>query len=282
MKPKGDVFERIKTEPLAGKRRQVAKYILDNYVEASFLTAAELAERVRVSEPTVIRLAYDLGFQGYPQLKDALQEEVQAQLTTVQRLRRSRKQVQKQALAIQSLIAEMSNLDSLVHAVDVRELKRIAKRLATADKIIVVGYKMSSVLAEYLHMALKKSVDNTVVVTQATGLFQEELMFAGSDSVVVGISFPRYTRSVVEDFRQARQRGIRTVAITDSELSPMFEHADHCLLAPCKSVSYIDAFGAAIALLCAIATEVSIATGESLLERLACVEELWKENELYF
>ncbi len=282
MKPKGDVFERIKTEPLTGKKRQVAKYILDNYIEASFLTAAQLAERVQVSEPTVIRLAYDLGFRGYPELKDALQEKVQVQLTTVQRLRRNPQRVSNKSPAIQSLIAEAGNLDSLVHSVNVREVKRVVARLVAADKVIILGYKMSSVLAEYLHMALKNSVDNTVAVTEATGLFQEELVFAGPQSVVVGISFPRYTRAMIRDFRQAREEGIRTVAITDSELSPLVEHADHCLLAPCRAVSYVDAFAAAIGLLCAIATEVSIAAEEQLIGRLAKLEELWEEDELFF
>jgi len=282
MKPKGDVFERIKTQPLTGKKRQVAKYILDHYVEASFLTAAQLAERVRVSEPTVIRLAYDLGFSGYPELRDALQEEVQAQLTTVQRLRRSRRRSRDRSPALQSLSAELDNLDALVHSIDIRELRRVAKRLVTADKIIVLGYKMSSVLATYLHRALKESVDNTVAVTEATGLFQEELVFAGPESVVVGISFPRYTAAVVHDFRQAKVRGVRTVAVTDSELSPRGEHADHRLLAPCQAVSYVDAFAAAIGLLCAIATEVSVASEEKLVERLAALEDLWKENDLFF
>lgn len=280
MKPTGDVFERIRVEPLAGKKRHVAKYILDNYIEASFLTAAQLAERVGVSEPTVIRLAYDLGFGGYPELRDALQQEVQAQLTTIQRLRRNRRS-SNQALVIRSLVTEAQNLEVLLHSVNVRAVKQVVRRLVAADKVIVLGYKMSSVLAEYLHLALKKSIDNTVAITDATGLFQEELVFAGEKSVVVGISFARYTRAAVQDFRQAHQLGIQTVAITDSELSPLVEHADHCLLAPSKAVSYVDGFAAAIGLLCAIATEVSIATEQLLIDRLARVEDLWEENQLF-
>ena len=280
MRAKGDVFEQIRTQPLTGKKRQVAKYILDNYVEASFLTAAQLAERVQVSEPTVIRLACDLGFRGFPELKDALQAEVQAQLTTVQRLRRARRKSSK-APAIRSLIAEGENLDLLLHSLDVRTLKRVAKRMIDAKKVIVIGYKMSSVLASYLSMALKKSIDNTVAITEATGRFQEELVFAGPESVVVAVSFPRYTAAVVRDFRQARKMGIQTVAITDSDLSPLVEHADHFLLVPCRAVSYVDAFGAAIGLLGAIATQVSVMTEDQLVERLAEVERLWEENELF-
>ena len=281
MEPVGGIFDRIRAKPLTGKKLQVAKYILDNYVEASFLTAAQLAERVQVSEPTVIRLASDLGYAGYPGLKDALQVKVQAQLTTVQRLRGSRRRNSARRPAIRSLITEAGSLDSLVHSVDVRALRQVVRRLVVADKVIVIGYKMSSVLAEYFRMSLKKSIDNTVAITEATGLFQEELAFAGSSSIVVGIAFPRYTRAIIRDFQQAREQRICTVAITDSELSPLVEHADHCLLAPCSAVSYIDAFAAPIGLLCAIATEVSIETQDELAERLAKIEELWKANEVF-
>ena len=280
MRAKGHVFELIRSMPLAGKKRQVAKYILDNFVEASFLTAAQLAEKVQVSEPTVIRLACDLGFSGFPELRDALQEEVQAQLTTVELLRRARRKSSKSP-AIRSLLAEAENLEVLLHSIDVRELKRVARLVVDADKVIVIGYKMAAVLADYLWMALKKSIDNTVAVTEATGRFQEELIFAGPKSIVLAISFPRYTAAVIRDFRQARQMGVQTVAITDSDLSPLVEHADHFLLAPCRAVSYVDAYGAAIGLLGAIATQVSMMTEERLLERLAKVERLWEENELF-
>ena len=282
MKPKGEVFERIKTEPITGKKREVAKYILDNYVEASFLTAAELADRVQVSEPTVIRLAYDLGFKGYPKLKDALQEEVQAQLTTVEQLRRSRRRLSERCPTMQSLTTEMKNLDALIHSIDVRDVRRVVKALVAADKIIILGYKTSGILAQYLHTALKKSLDNTVAVTEAAGLFQEELVFASSQSVVVGISFPRYTEPVVRDFKQAQDHGVTTVAITDSELSPLVQHADHYLLASCRAVSFVDAFAAAMGLLCSIATEVSIANESSLMGRLPKLEKLWEENGLFF
>ncbi len=59
-----DVLALIKSTPLSDKKKQVAKYIVDNYIEVAFLTAAELARRSSVSEPTVIRLAVDLGYTG--------------------------------------------------------------------------------------------------------------------------------------------------------------------------------------------------------------------------
>ena len=282
MKTTRDLFELIKSASLSEKKRQVAKYILDNYIEASFLTAAQLAERARVSEPTVIRLASDLGFRGYPALQDALQEKVQAQLTTVHRLRGSHRYASSKSLGVRSVVTEVKNLETLLQSFDVRQFKQVVKRLVEADKIIVVGYKMSSVLAEYLQMALKKSIDNTVVVTAPTGLFQEELVFSTERTVVVGISFPRYTRAVVRDFRLAHDQGTPTIAITDSELSPLIEYADLYLVAPCKAISFVDAFASAIAVLGALAVEVSVGTESDVLDRLSKLEALWEMDEVFF
>ncbi len=281
-KKQKDVLELIKSTPLSEKKRQIAKYILDNYTEASFLTAAELARRSSVSEPTVIRLAVDLGYAGFPELRSALQDKVQGKLTTLSRLKGSHRFKASKNPAIQSMVTDMSNLENTLHNINVRTLNRVVNRIVQADKVIILGYKMSSCLAQFLQMALKKSIDNTVAVTTSPGQFQEELVFTTERSVVISISFPRYTNAAVQDFRMAKQKGVATIVITDSELAPLIDHATDYLLARCDFVSYIDSFAAAMSLLCAIATAVSIKAETETLPRLEELEELWEENEVFF
>ena len=277
-----DVLALIKSTPLSDKKKQVAKYIVDNYVEAAFLTAAELARRSSVSEPTVIRLAVDLGYAGFPEMRSTLQDKVQGKFTTLSRLKGSHRFKASKNPAVQSLVTDMKNLENTLHNINARTLNRVVNRIAQADKVIILGYKMSSCLAQFFQMALKKSIDNTVAVTASTGLFQEELVFTTESSVVIAISFPRYTTAVVRDFRMAKQKGITTIAITDSELSPLVDHATDYLLARCDFVSYIDSFAAVMSLLCAIATAVSIKSEDETLPRLEELEELWEENEVFF
>lgn len=278
-----DVLALIKSTPLSDKKKQVAKYIVDNYIEAAFLTAAELARRASVSEPTVIRLATDLGFTGFPEMRNALQDKVQSKLTTLSRLKKgSRRFKSSRNPAIQSMVTDMKNLENTLHNLNVRTLNRVVNRLVQADKVIILGYKMSSCLAQFLQMALKKSIDNTVAVTANMGQFQEELVFTTESSVVIAISFPRYTTAIVRDFRMAKQKGVTTIAITDSELSPLVEYATDYLLAKCDFVSYVDSFAAAMSLLCAIATAVSIKLEDETLPRLEELEKMWEENEVFF
>ena len=59
---------------LSKSHKKIATYILDNYDQAVFMTAAELGKKVDISESTVGRFASGLGFEGYPEFQHALEE----------------------------------------------------------------------------------------------------------------------------------------------------------------------------------------------------------------
>ena len=68
---------------LSKGQRLLAAYITDHYDKAAFLTAAKLGEAVGVSESTVVRFAANLGYKGYPQFQNALQDMVKGKLDKV-------------------------------------------------------------------------------------------------------------------------------------------------------------------------------------------------------
>ena len=55
-------------------QKLLAGYITDYYDKAVFLTAAKLGETVGVSESTVVRFAVHLGYKGYPEFQQSLEE----------------------------------------------------------------------------------------------------------------------------------------------------------------------------------------------------------------
>ena len=71
---------------LSKGQKLLAAYITDHYDKAAFLTAAKLGERVGVSESTVVRFAVHLGYKGYPQFQQALEELVRGKLDSIQRM----------------------------------------------------------------------------------------------------------------------------------------------------------------------------------------------------
>ena len=67
-------------------QKKIARYIMESYDKAAFMTANRLGKNVGVSESTVVRFAVDLGFDGYPSMQKAMQEMVLNRLTSVQRI----------------------------------------------------------------------------------------------------------------------------------------------------------------------------------------------------
>jgi len=274
-----DLLGAIRRTRFPGKRARVAKYILDTHLEAAFLTAAEVANRVGVSEPTVIRFAMDLGYSGFTALQRALQDLIQQELTTVQRLRLQPRSLPGELPIIQSLWRDLRNIEESIESLDSDEAMRVVDRLADADRVLVVGLRMSAALAQYARLALKKSVPTVVAVTSGDGTFFEELVHTTERSLVVGLGFPRYARVTVDYLEAARAHGLPVVAITDSHLSPLAPLADHVLLARSRAMSYVDSFAAPIALIGALATALSLRTGDP--EQLEQLEQWWRTYRVF-
>ena len=57
------IYEKIPS--LSAGQRKVAEYILNNKDEFSYATLAKLSKDISVSETTVIRFAYSLGFDSF-------------------------------------------------------------------------------------------------------------------------------------------------------------------------------------------------------------------------
>ena len=85
---KQDLIEVLKNDydRFSKGQKEIARYIIENYDKAAFMTAGTLGKTVGISESTVVRFACALGYEGYPQLQKHLQELIKNKLTTVQRL----------------------------------------------------------------------------------------------------------------------------------------------------------------------------------------------------
>jgi len=284
LKAKTDIRSLIreKERQLVGKKRRIAKYILDNYVEAAFLTAAELAKRTGVSEPTVVRFAKDVGFKGYPELQDKIQNLVQRELTTVNRLKEYHRYLEdSENPSVKTLLMDLRNLEETLYNLDLERLEMVIEQIINADKIIIVSFLMFSPLAEHMKMVLRRVRDNVMATTSSPGLFYDELARSSKDSLVIGLSFPRYSRSIVECLQAAKKEGVTTVAITDSELSPLAEYADYLLLVKSRLISYIDSLTAPVSLIGAIGTALSLKLEQKTLKQLEKLEKLWKEYQVF-
>lgn len=263
-------------------QRRIMQYIVDNYEEAIFLTASQLARRVGVSEATVVRLAQALGFDGYPGMQKKFRKGLQDRLSTVTRLEHTVDHVRQIGdVVVKVLQEDIQNLSQTLRDFPLEIFERAVSDLQSAKRIFVIGLRGAHAPALTLATYLRFLGKEAHLLVPGHGEMWDILQGVGSSDLVVGISFPRYTQITLEVLEYARKKRARVGAITDSPLSPLARHAHWVLTAHCQLDSFIESFTAATSLVNALLTAMSIQSPGKTLRILREREALWEEKGVY-
>ena len=277
-----DMIDRLNQ---SGKRlskghRKIAQYIVEHYEKAVFMTASKLGESVGVSESTVVRFASAMGYEGYPQLQRSLQELVSHRLTANQRFEMSTEIDPREALNV-VLKSDVQNLRATMEQMDPSVFEDVVNRLLSAKSIYVMGLRSAAPLAQFMGYYLNYIFDNVHLVSSgATDVF-EEISKLQENDVLVGISFPRYSRRTLEAMRFARRCGAQVVAITDGPMSPLADMADATLTARTDMASFVDSLAAPLSLINALLVALGLHRKEALKEHFRQLESIWETYEVY-
>lgn len=272
-----------KAEQLTPAQRKLLDYILSNDEEAVFLNVNELSQRVRVSVATVVRLAKALGFKGFPEFQAALRGLFKEKLTTISRLQKSRlDHAGENGIFLEVMRRDIDNITETMNHVSADDFRRFVHDLNSAERIVIVGLRSTHALAVFMGVALEFLQRDVWVARPGIGDMWDRMFRLKKKDVVVGISFPRYTRETVRALEYARSRQVRTLAITDSLMSPLARLSDVVLTARCKMDSFVESFTAPLSLINAIVTAVGLCRKESTLKSLRRLEEFWRDRNVYF
>ena len=265
---------------LSKGQKQLANYIMENYDRAAFITASKMGRIVGVSESTVVRFAYALGYDGYPELQKSLQELIRNKLTSVQRIQLTSDLKQDDVLK-SVLKADMANIRATIDSIDNTAFNASIEALLKAEKVYIVGVRSAAPLAQFLSYYLNFVLDNVISVNMVVSDVYESMMRIGEKDACIGISFPRYSRRTIEALTFAKGRGAAIVAITDSGSSPLAEIADHALIARSDMASFADSLTAPLSLINAIIVAASLRRKDEVYERFSQLEGIWGRQNVY-
>lgn len=263
-------------------QRLIAKYILNNYDKAAFLTAGRLGEIVGVSESTVVRFATELGYDGYPSMRKALQEMIRNRLTSVQRIEVAKSMMDEKDITKSVISSDMQNLQATLDGLDQEIFDSAIDEIINAKRVYIVGMRTSTSLASFLGLYLNLLRDGVTVVrdTAASETF-EQLIRIGEGDLFIGISYPRYSSHTIDAMQFAKKMGAKAIAITDGASSPVNGIADICLYAKSDMVSFIDSLVAPLSLINAIIVAVAKKNRDDVLKTFESLERIWQEHDVY-
>lgn len=263
-------------------QRLIASYIMAHFDKAAFMTASRLGATVGVSESTVVRFASEIGYEGYPELQKALQEMLRNKLTTVQRMDVTVDQLESENVLEKVLSKDVEKIRRTLEETSQDDFNAAVGTICEAKSIYIIGVRSSAALAQFLSYYFHHIFSNVRLIntTSRSEMF-EQIMRIGPGDVLIGISFPRYSKRTVQASHYAHNNGARVIAVTDSDRSPIAGVSDHLLLARGDMISFVDSLVAPLSLINALIVAIGLKKREEIARTYERLERIWDEYEVY-
>ena len=261
-------------------QKLIAQYIYNNYEKAAFMTAATLGEALNISESTVVRFASFLDYSGYREMQRDLHELVKTKLTTVQRINLEGQHINEQSL-VKVMERDMDNIRKSIDELDYQKFQKAIDIIMKSRNIFVIGLRSSSFISGYLHFYLSFLFENVRLVTSGPNDIFEQLVKITKDDVIIGISYPRYSKKTLEALDYAKDKGSSIISITDSEISPAAQLSNVNLIAISDMASFVDSLVAPMSLVNAFIIALGNEKKEDLTKYFEGLENVWKKYNVY-
>lgn len=279
-----DIIElmRERYEKMSKSHKKIATYIMDNYDQAVFMTAAQLGKEVEISESTVVRFASGLGFEGYPEFQHALEGWVKGQWNNVAKVGMKYGKSTQSEILTSVLNADIEKIGHTLQNVDVNAFEAAVDIILEAKHVYVIGLRSCEPLADFLSFYLTMIRGDVIMVrtTSVTELFEQMIRIDEND-VVIGISFPRYSMRTLKAMEFANDRNAKVIAITDSVHSPMNLYSSCNLCARSDMVSIVDSLVAPLSLINALVVALCLRKPDQVTENLKELEKVWGDYQVY-
>ena len=263
-------------------QKLLATYITDNYDKAVFLTAAKMGDVVGVSESTVVRFAMSLGYKGYPEFQNALEELVRNKLNSVQRMDVTYGRISQSEILETVLKSDADKIKTTLEKIDHSAFELAVDTILGARNIYIVGIRSCAPLASFLSFYLNLMFDNVRLLhTNSASEIFEQMVRINEDDVIIGISFPRYSMRTLKALEFANNRSAKVITITDSIHSPMNLYSSCNLIADSDMASIVDSLVAPLSVINALIVALCMKKQKEVAKTLTTLEEIWDEYQVY-
>lgn len=243
---------------LSRSYRKVADYVLSNYYEVAFMTAAQLAYAVGVDTTTVVRFSQRLGYNGYPELLHDVRLQVRSEIYAFYQPKPL--SPDEPAAVFRSRVEqEAQNLARMLIHNPPEQLAAVATLVTGATRIVLIAEGYAVPIADMTATQLRHRGINSFAAANDVARLAATLITLTAETLVIGISATPYGRDVARAMLYARSRGCATLGIVGSLHSPINRVSDMLIYAPTETSG---PQASVVALTAALAGVVMLAAGD--------------------
>lgn len=203
--------------------KKVADFILKNPELAVNANVSELADYSGVSDATVIRLCKHLGYQGYYQMKICLSRDIGRRDLAIRRRDLKETSVGATFKDMAGYIAAIGNI------IDEKTFLECMKLIRKCSVLHLAAVGNTSPLCMYCGYRMERIGIRCSFNLQAE-YYMNHISLGSPQDVLLAVSWSGTSKSVVQAVNLAKEKGMKTIAVTGYSRSPLARIADYLLL----------------------------------------------------
>lgn len=239
----------IRHAKLTKLEKRIAEYVLKNINDVSFMTVAELAHALDVSDSSIIRMARAAGFTGFSDLQRSIQQELRkkmngmgSSLSPKDRALFKSAERDKGDLLANGLGLVNKHLNVILESNSREKLEKAVDILTGSRQKFIFGTRGSGAVIDFFAQKLRLFLPMVHTLRSADSETIERLADISSEDCLFVCSFPRYNHMAVQASDLARRSGAKVIALTDKVTSPIAQGAEISLLADADFLGFCNTY----------------------------------------
>ncbi|MEM8775564.1 MAG: MurR/RpiR family transcriptional regulator [Pseudomonadota bacterium] len=268
------VLDRLSEEldELTPEAQKAARYVLENPRDAGILTVREIANAANVKPNTLVRMARQVGFEGYDEFREPFREAIRQGDASLPDRVRWLQDVQKRgeidALYADMVTSALRNIEDTFANIDTERLKAAAEMLWNSRSVYTLGVGVNSANANNFTYLARMSMVEFHAIPRPGSTPSDDLAWVDERDALIAITCRPYRSEVVEAVELAKEQGVKIIAISDSPASPIVRAADYGFVLATDTSQFFPSSVSTIALLETLLSFIIAAASEKLVDRV--------------
>ena len=281
------ILERLAEElpELTPEARKAATYVLENPRDVGVSTVREIAEAANVKPNTVVRMARQVGFEGYEDFRHPFREAIRAGAADFPDRARWLQDIRKTG-DLGELYADMvrqtlRNIEETFAGISTDQLEAAATAIWNSRNVYVLGVGIHNSNARNFTYLASTGMVQIHAIPRPGSTPVDDLAWADERDVLIAITCKPFRAEVVEAVGIAKEQGLTVVALSDTPASPILREADHGFHVAIETPQFFPSSSSVIALLETLLSFVVAVASDEIPDRVAKFHKRRHELGLY-
>lgn len=268
------VLERLTAEwdTLTPEAQKAARYVLENPADVGVSTVREIAEAANVKPNTFVRMARQVGFEGYEDFRAPFREAIRRGAASfpdrVRWLQDIRKSGDLGGLYADMVEAAIRNVEETFASISAEALKEAAEAIWNSRQVFTLGVGVNNSNARNFTYLASTGMKQFHAIPRPGSTPVDDLAWAGPKDVLIALGCHPYRSEVIEAVEIAREQGIPVVGISDSPASPILRAAQHGFVVSPETPQFFPSSVSTIALLETLLSFVISVASDEIVDRV--------------